>query len=271
MIEADTQDSTIGDFNLHELARLFPDMTEEKQAILTESIQDIGQIEPITLTVDGELLDGRHRLRACQELGIEPLTKVYPGNPLDYVLAKNADRRDLKTEQRALIAAEISADSTVGRPSNLSKVKQLTQTEAAKRLDVSRQYVNEASHILASGEEDLIAGLRNGEMRVKEATNRLDERRKAQEGEPAEDRVYDDGSTPEVITDEGEAGEFELTDSDGDAPAEPEQAVAFIGSGVSKWLAGIRSGRIRVRRHDINSLRRQFDEVITELEQRAVD
>ena len=37
-----------------------------------ESIKQDGQIEPIKVTPQGEILDGRRRLEVCEFLGIEP-------------------------------------------------------------------------------------------------------------------------------------------------------------------------------------------------------
>lgn len=58
---------------LHELADLFPQMSEGEYNALRDDISKRGQIEPILL-YKGKVVDGRHRLRACQELGIEPKT-----------------------------------------------------------------------------------------------------------------------------------------------------------------------------------------------------
>ena len=269
-------DETTQDYELHPLSTLFPDMPEEKFKVLTDSIELIGQLEPITITGSGLLLDGRHRLRACQELGIQAKTRVFGGDPLDYVIAKNSDRRDLKTEQRALIAAELSSDSTVGRPSKLSKDRQLTQGEAAERLGVSRQFVNQASQILESGEADLIAGLRSGKMRVKEAADRLDERRRARGEIVDEDEEVETPTEPqpeERNTDEDLDGPELWDDDDFDRPDDDdgEFTDAQVGAGLSRLLGRIRSGKVRVTRRFVNQLREQFDEIITELENKAIE
>src|SRR5262245_46548699 len=67
-----------GDLTLHPYALLFPDMTESEFADLKSSIKRNGLREPITL-IGNQVLDGRHRLRACRELGIEAMVAEWDG------------------------------------------------------------------------------------------------------------------------------------------------------------------------------------------------
>ena len=93
---------------LHPLARLCPEMDREQFRELKESIQTRGQDDPIVLAA-GQVLDGRHRARACEELGIQPKTITYTGDDLlGYVIAKNVTRRHLTGSQRAIVAARIA-------------------------------------------------------------------------------------------------------------------------------------------------------------------
>jgi hypothetical protein len=55
----------------HAATSLFPPLGDDEFAALVEDIREYGQRVPIVL-VDGVLVDGRHRLRACEQLGIEP-------------------------------------------------------------------------------------------------------------------------------------------------------------------------------------------------------
>ena len=73
----------------HEYSLLYPDMLHDEFESMKASIKLIGQQDPIT-TLNGEILDGRHRYKACKELGIKPVTEEYTGNdPLQFVLAKH--------------------------------------------------------------------------------------------------------------------------------------------------------------------------------------
>ncbi len=59
---------------------------------------------------EGKILDGRHRYKACQQLGISPEHSDFKGSQeeaLAFALAKNAARRSLSVSQKALIAARL--------------------------------------------------------------------------------------------------------------------------------------------------------------------
>ena len=172
-------------YELHPLATLFPPMSDEQYQALRDSIELRGQREPIRLH-GGLVLDGRHRLRACNELGIEPaaVTLADDDDPLEYVLDANADRRDLKTSQRAMIAARLSADSGWGgdRRSSDFQVQnfELDVKTATKRLGSNHQSVADARRLLESGEIDLISECDAG-MGISKNAAILDARLKARE------------------------------------------------------------------------------------------
>src|SRR6056297_2270115 len=58
-------------YPIHPAVEITPPLTAEEYAEMVESIREHGQRDPITVC-QGFIVDGRHRLRACQELGIEP-------------------------------------------------------------------------------------------------------------------------------------------------------------------------------------------------------
>jgi len=92
----------------HPIADLMPSMSEEEYKNLIEDIKVNGLIEPIYL-FEGKILDGRHRYRACVELGIEPRFEEYSGNsPVSFVISKNLKRRHL-TESQKLFARKPTA------------------------------------------------------------------------------------------------------------------------------------------------------------------
>src|SRR4051812_1988319 len=65
-------------YEIHEVALLFPVMSDAEYAALRESIRAIGLTDPIW-TWQGKIIDGRHRLRVCIELGIEPKFREWDG------------------------------------------------------------------------------------------------------------------------------------------------------------------------------------------------
>lgn len=92
---------------LHNLALLFPAMSDEEFAELKSDIKRNGLLEPI-ITYQGKIIDGRHRYQACTELGIEPEFEEYTGDsPSSYVVSKNMMRRQLTSSQKAAIAVDM--------------------------------------------------------------------------------------------------------------------------------------------------------------------
>lgn len=75
--------------NLHPVAELLPNMSTEEYEGLKASIREHGQEVPILL-LHGQIIDGRHRYLACQELGIDPIiTEIDTADPLGLVFTLN--------------------------------------------------------------------------------------------------------------------------------------------------------------------------------------
>ena len=79
-------------------------MKPEELRDLADDITAYGLRDPITLTPDGLLLDGRNRALACEMAGVEPATMVFDGDPWLFSLSRNKHRRHMTTDQIALIA-----------------------------------------------------------------------------------------------------------------------------------------------------------------------
>ena len=86
----------------HPAADAFPMMDAARLAELRADIQANGQREPVTIC-DGMILDGRNRYEACVEIGIEPTTRDFVGDPWAFAWSMNGSRRDLEDVRRALI------------------------------------------------------------------------------------------------------------------------------------------------------------------------
>lgn len=93
----------------HKVASLFPLMEGSEFEELKADIQANGLIEPIWLHLDGSILDGRNRHRACLEVGTEPTFRTWDnhGSLVVFVVSLNLKRRDLNSGQRAVIALEV--------------------------------------------------------------------------------------------------------------------------------------------------------------------
>ena len=121
------------------VANLLPSMSEEEFQGLKSDIEQNGQREPI-ITHNRRLIDGRHRLRACNELGIVPRVEERSlDDPLQFVLSLNIHRRHLNESQRAMIAAQLNQN--VGE---LRGGEKITINRAAEMMNVSRTSVTRA-------------------------------------------------------------------------------------------------------------------------------
>ena len=84
----------------HPCLELVPEMPEGLFQRLKEDISGLGVILPIVL-VDGKIINGRARYRACQELGIEcPVSLLDGMSPADCVRSMNFLRRHLSEDQQ---------------------------------------------------------------------------------------------------------------------------------------------------------------------------
>lgn len=95
--------------------QLMPNLTEEEYEALKHDIAARGVQVPIEYDEKGGILDGHHRLRACQELGIKDWPRVVrvgmtEDQKREHVLALNLARRHLSKEQRAELVARLRAE-----------------------------------------------------------------------------------------------------------------------------------------------------------------
>jgi len=166
----------IGDLEFHALANLFPLMEGEPFHTLCEDIRERGMEDPIWL-YDGQILDGRNRYRAHQEMGLEidpEQFQVYRGNdPLGFVVSKNLHRRHLDESQRALVAARI-ANLKEGRPSETASIDAVSQSQAGQLLNVSRESVQRAAKVLKKASPEIVAAVEKGEVSVSAAATAVD-------------------------------------------------------------------------------------------------
>ena len=121
-----------------------PPLSPEEYSELETSIKEHGIQVPILIDEDGVVIDGHHRQKIAQELGIRcPKRQVIDKTESEkrtLALSLNVHRRHLTREQkRALIAESIKADP------------QLSDREHGRRLGVSK-------NTAASVREDLEAG-----------------------------------------------------------------------------------------------------------------
>ncbi len=90
----------MSDLEFHPLAAVFNLMEGKDFDAICDDIRSKGLCDPIVL-LDGKILDGRNRYRACLRVGVEPRFIDYEGNdPEAFVDSKNLHRRHLNSEQK---------------------------------------------------------------------------------------------------------------------------------------------------------------------------
>jgi hypothetical protein len=169
---------------IHPAAECFPLLTGQEYVELKASIAARGQHEPIKIDrMSNLVLDGRNRLRACQELGIEPKKAfVSPEDAFDYIIDVNHCRRHMDTTQRAAIAAELANlkhGTNRFQPkvdtANAVSTPVLTEAQAAQKMNVSVDTIQRAKQRAQIDPEYHEAAKSGGKAKVRE----LETQRKA--------------------------------------------------------------------------------------------
>ena len=162
----------IRDYPVHPAAALMPFMPEDEFEDLKEDIRVHGQHDDVVIW-DGQLIDGRHRLRACIELGIEPNWTELPktSDPAPWVFSHNVHRRHMTTSQRAMVATEYATllHGDVKSQKDDASIGASSQAEAAKQLHVSRRSVQRARTVQAKASPIVIAAVKSGKMSLNAA------------------------------------------------------------------------------------------------------
>ena len=167
-----TTAKSVTTYPLDPCVELFPAMNSDEFNALKKSIQRNGQSEPILL-FHGKVVDGRHRLKACQELGIEPKVETLSVKNYEQAksmaFARNINRRNLTTGQRALMAAALCTRKPGQAKFSAATEPPLSQTQAADLFAVSRDSVQRAVKVYCDGGKELNRQLASGETTLNEA------------------------------------------------------------------------------------------------------
>jgi ParB-like chromosome segregation protein Spo0J len=145
--------------NVHPLADLFPMMSKQELQALADDIKANGLREPIRITADGEIVDGRNRYKACEIAKVEPRFEQVNGDAGDLILSANIFRRHMTKGQIAILAViaelevELPKDSAWNEdaaPLVARGKKYDYQALAHRRVEslVSKRVVEIASHIV---------------------------------------------------------------------------------------------------------------------------
>ena len=149
--------------NAHPASEIFPMRLEHEVQALANDIREHGLRTPIGV-LDGQILDGRARFRACAIAGVEAVMQVVEtDDPLAFVVIKNLEQRQLSASQRAMVAARI-ATLPRGAPFGTSP-----QGKEAAMLMVHISYVARARRLLEQGPPELVADIEGGTVTISAA------------------------------------------------------------------------------------------------------
>ena len=176
------QPDSVPSLPIHPSAAIFPPMRESEFEALVADVREKGQLEAVWLW-QGQVIDGRHRVRACQILGLTPKTREWDGNGslLEFIVSANLRRRHLKENQRAMVAARMLPhfeEEALERKNNKSVVKSQHMVNlpygparelAGKCLNVSGKSVDYARNLLDHGIPAVITRVDAGQLAVSTA------------------------------------------------------------------------------------------------------
>ena len=169
IIVIDSKYVNSADLKRHPLSAIFGDMSDSDFQSLLGSVASDGFIDPVIRIYEGQILDGWHRYRAAQELGIIRKLRFREwhedehrdGDPKAFVLARNIERRHLSASQRAQIVVSFNERFGMGRPSEESPSNDglKSRNELAKEAGVGVATIDRAVAVEKEGEsEAVIAG-----------------------------------------------------------------------------------------------------------------
>jgi ParB-like chromosome segregation protein Spo0J len=91
--------------------QFLPSLQLDEYEALRESIRKYGVIQPVITDEDGNIIDGYHRVKICQELGIAYPTRIMEGlteeEKENLAVSLNIKRRHLTKEQKKTLAIEL--------------------------------------------------------------------------------------------------------------------------------------------------------------------
>jgi hypothetical protein len=158
----------------HPYSQIFPDMGGEDFSYLVASVKKLGRLRYPIITYENQILDGRHRLKACKIANVEPRSIEFKGTnmeALELVWDMNAPRRNMNESQKSVAFAEYIKFADLGRPGKSSHVT--TLDEAAKKAGVAKSTMQRAKIVVQHGTKKDIESIKRGETTVAKIASRI--------------------------------------------------------------------------------------------------
>jgi hypothetical protein len=181
--ESKCPSSTVLAWPLHPACEAWPEMPPKELQALADDIEVNGLRDPLTITTDGELLDGRNRALACVMAGVTPTFTTYAGSdPWEFSASRNKFRRHLSDSQLAMVAARWVTTSQGGdrRSEDFKTADEgLNVKEAAKKVGVTKTAVEAARVVVLHGTVEEQQEVDSGAKKVRKASAQIRDRRRA--------------------------------------------------------------------------------------------
>lgn len=177
----------------HPISELLPAMSEAELLKLTADIKAHGLHQPVVV-YEGQILDGRHRFKACQAAGIAPRFTHFNGDDTDaaaLVYSANLARRQLSKSQLAVAGAKLKAWHAVrAKERQLENLKRGNKTrgggspvpedfperakgdardQAAKAVGVCGKSIDQAESVMRKAVPEVASLVESGAMALNEA------------------------------------------------------------------------------------------------------
>ena len=122
---------------------------------LAHHIKEHGLQNPIVIDDNGVLIDGRMRLAACEQAGVEPrYERLHGSDPVAYIWGANGQRRQMTKGQKAMLAAmSLKGHYGAEMPTNrqLAKLAGVSPATMDKAIIVRDHRDDLAEQIIAGG------------------------------------------------------------------------------------------------------------------------
>ena len=136
-------------FSRHPASAVWPDLTDEEYTALRDNIDAQGQDHPILVTPDKVVIDGWHRLRACADIKIEPVTMIAHFSDEEIarkIIGAHEGRRHLtKLERAKFVVATMQAVGMEFREEG--RPQKPAQNEPVSETTITRENVAEAAGV----------------------------------------------------------------------------------------------------------------------------
>lgn len=173
-------------------AEYSPQMSKKKWREFVASVAKEGILQPIVVTKGFRVIDGKHRLKAAKELGIESVRVIIEDIPEDkipaYITETKLNRDDLKSGQKAAMVIRLFYEELAqeAKANSLANLKQNTELPDLANRGISRDTANELAKKAGIGRSsmtylisvyrnrpDLFERVFNGEISINKAYTQM--------------------------------------------------------------------------------------------------